>query len=174
MWGYSSNLVPRPVFRLTGMGRALSVARRRADQGARSVLRCRRGVAAVEFAIIAPVFLLLTFGLLKVGLTVSDYIQLTAAAEQGAETLALTRGTTGPYTAASNAINSAAGSLTTGSITKTMTVNGAACTSGTCTVSTAGQVAAVTLTYPCDLTIMGTNYGGTVCTISASAAAVVQ
>jgi hypothetical protein len=37
-----------------------------------------------------------------------------------------------------------------------------------------GQSATVKLTYPCNLTIMGVNYGGSVCTLSAQSTYTVQ
>jgi hypothetical protein len=109
------------------------------------------------------------------GIALNNYLVLTAAAQEGAQTLALTRGTAGsPYTTALAAINYAAGTLNTAKVSPSMTVNGVACTASSCAVSTAGQIALVTLTYPCDLTVMGINLGGTACVLSTQSAAAVQ
>jgi Flp pilus assembly protein TadG len=134
----------------------------------------RRGVAALEFVIIAPMLLLLLFGMCLFGIAVDDYFQLTAAAQAGAQTLALTRGATDPYSTTVAAIEAAAGTLTAASIGTTMTVGGASCGSSSCSVSSPGQIAQVTLTYPCDLTLMGFDFGGTTCTLTSVSAAAVQ
>lgn len=138
------------------------------------LLRDRRGVAALEFAIIAPVLFALVIGMCLFGIAIDNYLQLTAAAQQGAETLALQRGAATPYSTTIANINATAGTLTTASIGMTMTVNGASCGSKTCSVSSSGQIAKVTLTYPCNLTLMGISYGGPACTLSTTSAAVVQ
>lgn len=91
-----------------------------------------------------------------------------------AQALALTRGTSAPYTTTMSAIDAAAGTLQTAKITTTLTVNGSGCTSKSCSVSTAGQIAQVQLTYPCNLTVMGINFGGKVCTLTSQSADVVQ
>ena len=100
---------------------------------------------------------------------------LTNAAAKGALTLALSRGTTTPYTSTTTAVTAAAPGLTTGSITITVTVNGTACTTdaGCSTLLVAGQPALVRATYPCDLTVMGYNYASG-CTLSAQTAQMVQ
>ena len=139
-----------------------------------AVLRCRSGIAALEFAIVVPLLLLLMLGVGKFGIAIKDYLILTAAAQQGAQTLALSRGTTTAYTNATTAIDNAAPTLVATDIGVTMTVNGTACTAATCSLSTPGQTALVTLSYPCDLSIMGTNFGSASCQISAQTAAVVQ
>ncbi|HEY6981081.1 TadE/TadG family type IV pilus assembly protein [Reyranella sp.] len=134
------------------------------------------GVSAIEFAIVAPVFVALVTGMLKFGIALSHYLILTSAAAQGAMTLALSRGTSTPYTTTTTAITNAAPSLTSSSITITTRINGTACSddSGCSTALVAGQSAQVTLTYPCDLTVMGINYKSGGCTLSASTAQIVQ
>jgi hypothetical protein len=102
-------------------------------------------------------------------------VALTNAAAQGALTLALSRGTTSPYTSTTTAINNAASGLTTASITTTVTINGTACSTNTACAAlmSAGVTAVVRTTYPCDLSVMGINYKSG-CTISAQTAQMVQ
>jgi Flp pilus assembly protein TadG len=139
------------------------------------IFRDGRGVSAIEFAFLAPVFLTMMFGTLKFGLAMSHYMILTNAAAKGAMTLALSRGTTTPYASTTSAVTTAAPSLTVGSITITVSINGTACTTdaGCSTLLVAGQPALVTATYPCDLTVMGYNYASG-CTLTASTAQMVQ
>jgi len=147
----------------------------------RDVARCRRATAALEFAFVGPVMLMILIGMFVAGVAINNYMILTNAAQQGAQSLALSRGTSAPYTTAIAAINSAAPTLTTGSLTNSLSIctNAAtpvctACTSAACSVTTAGYTAKVTITYPCSLMIYSVNYAGGTCNLSASAANVVQ
>lgn len=135
-----------------------------------------RGVSALEFAIVAPVILAIGIGTLKFGAAMSHYLMLTNAAAQGAQTLALSRGTTTAYSATRTSITNAASGLTPARITTTVTINGVACTTDTaCSAAlVAGQTAVVRVTYPCDLTVMGINYKPGGCTLSAQTAQMVQ
>ena len=151
--------------RLAGSVVARAAARLRRD---------RKGVAALEFALVGPVMFMVLLGIFVVGVAVSNYQILTNAAIQGALALSLARGSSTAYTTALNAINTAAGTLNTGSITTTMTVAGTSCTSSSCSVSTAGVVATVTLTYPCNMVIYGINYAGGTCSLTSSSSNVVQ
>lgn len=141
----------------------------------RPVFADRRGVSLVEFAIGAPVLMLIGLGMLKFGLAMSQYVMLTNAASSGATALALARGTTTSYAATITAITNAAPTLTAGSITTTVRVNGTTCATNTACAAllTAGATAQVTTTYPCDLTVMGRNFKSG-CTLSAQSAQMVQ
>ncbi len=141
-----------------------------------ALLTDRKGTAALEFALVGPVLLTILIGMFLCGIAVTNYMTLTTAANQGAQVLALSRGAAAPYSIAATAINGAAISLTTARITTTMTVNGTACTSSSCIISSgaAGHNAVVTLNYPCNLVIYGVNYGGSSCQISAQGAAIIQ
>ncbi len=134
------------------------------------------GVSAIEFAIIAPVLLTIMLGIFQFGIAMNQYLNLTNAAAQGALTLALSRGTTTPYTAVTTAIAAAAPSLVAAQTTITVTINGVACTSdATCSAALlAGQAALVRATYPCNLTVMGVNYAPNGCTLSAQSAQMIQ
>ena len=135
-----------------------------------------RGVSAIEFAIVAPVLLAIGIGLLKFGVAMSHSLMLTVAAAQGAQTLALSRGTTTPYTATTTSIANAAPALAPAQITTIVKINGVACTTDAAcaTALVVGQTALVKVTYPCDLTVMGINYKPGGCTLSAQTAQMIQ
>jgi Flp pilus assembly protein TadG len=141
----------------------------------RRVTTDRRGMALIEFVFAAPVLLMMGIGLIKFGLAVSQYLMLTNAAAQGVNYFALSRGTNTSYDSTITAITGAAPSLTAASITKTLKVNGTACTTNaTCqTALVAGATALVIATYPCDLTVMGVNFKSG-CTLTAQSAQMVQ
>jgi len=141
----------------------------------RSLLRDKCGAAAVELALTLPVFLAIAIGTLKFGLAMTQYLALNNSAAQGALTFALSRGTSTPYATTTTAITNAAPNLTSGSVTKTLRINGTACTTDTAcsTALVAGATASVTVSYPCDLTVLGVNFKPS-CTLSASAAQMVQ
>jgi Flp pilus assembly protein TadG len=182
MLGENKNLVAMPARRLKMHRPSASrpFAAREVMRPVVAVARCRKGVVALEFVLVAPVLLLLIFTLFYLGIALNNYIVLTAAAEQGAQTLSLGAGTTTPYSKATTAIDNAALNLKTSQITQTVTIGGSSCSSdATCGAllnapAGAGAVALVTLTYPCDLTFMGLSFGGQSCTLSAQTAAIVQ
>ncbi len=165
--------MPRPISRSAGVAWRLDITCRLRRLAC--VLPDRRGVSVLEFAIAAPVMLALAIGTFKFGATLMHQMVLTNAAAQGALTLALSRGTTSPYSSTTTAINNAASSLTTASITTIVTINGTACSTNTAcsALMSAGVTAVVRTTYPCDLSVMGINYKSS-CTISAQTAQMVQ
>jgi Flp pilus assembly protein TadG len=136
----------------------------------------RTGVAALEFALVAPILLMLAVGIAKFGLMLNNYVILTEAVADGARVFALGRGVTSPKTSAVGQVQSTASSLT-GTLTITLAVNGTACTTDTgcnTALSTAqGQPATVTATYPCDLVVMGVNFAPS-CTLSSSTTEMVE
>ena len=134
------------------------------------------GVSAIEFAIIAPVLLTIMLGIFQFGIAMNQYLNLTNAAAKGALTLALSRGTTTPYTATTTAITAAAPNLVPAQTTITVRINGVACTNdATCSAAlVAGQPALVRATYPCNLVVMGVNYAPNGCTLSAQSAQMIQ
>ncbi len=153
----------------------LQHAGRKLKPNPKSLAHDDSGVSAIEFAVVAPVVLMIGIGMLKFGVAMTHYMLLNNAAAQGALALALSRGTTTPYTTTGTAITNAAPSLTSGSITKTTTINGTACTTDTGCASSmvAGQTARVTLSYPCDLTVMGIDFKPG-CTLSAQSSQMIQ
>ncbi len=132
----------------------------------REVWNDQSGSPAVEFGLIAPVLLLMLFGIVKFGIVLNNYIELSDGVRSGARQLAISRVNAGsastPWTDTNSAVTSSAANLTKASITITMTVNGTACTNdsncATALSAAMGLAASVTATYPCDLSIMGVNY----------------
>jgi Flp pilus assembly protein TadG len=139
----------------------------------------RAGVAALEFALVAPILMMLAVGIAKFGLVMNNYLILTEAVADGARIFALERGDpdTDPYSDAVGQVQSTASNLTTASLTITLSVNGTACTTdATCNtaLSTAqGQPATVKATYPCDLVVFGVNFAPS-CTLSSSTTEMVE
>jgi Flp pilus assembly protein TadG len=140
------------------------------------VLKNDEGVSAIEFALISPVLLMIVTGIFQFSVAMNQYLSLTNAVAQGALTLALSRGTTTPYSSTTTAIAAAAPSLVPAQTTITVKINGAACTSdATCLPSMiAGQSAVVKATYPCNLTVMGHNYAPSGCNLNAQTAQMIQ
>ncbi|MFT7641721.1 MAG: hypothetical protein ACI9G1_003472 [Pirellulaceae bacterium] len=66
---------------------------RKMDQLCRSFRKKRRGASVVEFAIVAPMFILLVFGMIEYGRMVMVQQVITNAAREGAQQLALPNGT---------------------------------------------------------------------------------
>jgi Flp pilus assembly protein TadG len=81
------------------------------EKPCRSFRRYRRAAAAVEFAIVAPVFFLLVLGMIEYGRMVMVQQVITNASREGARQAVLDGATTAEVTAAVNSY------LTSGSIT---------------------------------------------------------
>ena len=63
-------------------------------QARRGSANCDRGAAAVEFALLLPLLVLLVFGMIDFGRAINAQITITQAAREGARVLALPGGTT--------------------------------------------------------------------------------
>ena len=143
------------------------------------LIRGDDGGAAVEFGIVAPIFLLFVAGIAQFAFTFANYLFLTSAVMAGSQTFSVSRGTTSPWTGTVNAMVASAPLLTSAQLTANITikVNGTACTSDTSCASSlnsaTGETAVVTATYPCNLTIAGVNYAPG-CTLASQVAQVVQ
>jgi Flp pilus assembly protein TadG len=128
------------------------------------------GAALVEFALVAPMLLLIVFGTAQFGVTLGQYVMLTNAVGVGAMQFAISRGDTTPSSDAWTAITTAASTLTAASIKMTLMVNATACVTNASTLSAAqaadttcmnaltnnvgkpAQVSAsYTATFPCNL-----------------------
>ncbi|MBV8121052.1 MAG: pilus assembly protein [Alphaproteobacteria bacterium] len=141
------------------------------------------GNVAVEFAFLAPVFLLLIFAGLQLGLVLKNYVILTNAVNVGAMQFSISRSDTTPYTDTINALEAAAPSLTAASLTITLSVNGTACTSDSA-CSTALSAAApsggtltpatVTATYPCGTQFTSYSFLTSACKLSSTMTGGVQ
>jgi Flp pilus assembly protein TadG len=125
------------------------------------------GNALVEFALILPVLLLLTTGVLIFGVAMNNYIQLTNAVSVGARTLVANAGvTTNPCQMGATAIENAAPALTAANMTFSFVFNGVAynnkstCSSASTLTGAAGNLTSgtsltVTATYPLNLSVYG-------------------
>ena len=126
------------------------------------VIRNRRGVSALEFALVAPVLFMLVFGIIQFGITFNNYLALTDGVRAASRVLAASRSSPTPFTSATNAIYASAPNLTKGSVTITLSVAGANCASdggcATALTAAAGGTASVQASYPCNLTILGVDY----------------
>jgi Flp pilus assembly protein TadG len=132
----------------------------------------RRGVAVLEFAVMAPVLFMVLFGIIEFGIALNQYLTLTNAVLAGARTFANSRTSTTPYSSTVTAMTTAAPTLQTATLTSliSLKVNGAACTSdGGCSTAlsaNAGNPSTVAATYPCSVTIPFFTWTGA-CTLSA-------
>ena len=123
--------------------------------------RGERGQALVEAAVVLP---LVMIGIMQAGILFNNWVMLTEAARQGARELSIARAPAPHPDAcvkATNRINSAAIGLTTTSVTKSYAFD----TGSSCTNMAAGSDAKISVTYPCNLTILGINYAPG-CTLS--------
>jgi Flp pilus assembly protein TadG len=133
----------------------------------RDAEKARAGTAAVEFALVAPMLLLLVLGMCEFGITLNQYLTLTYAVSAGARQLAMSRGDATPWTDTRNLMYSSAPNLTQAGLAITTSINGTACsTDATCKAAlAAGLPTTVAATYPCSLAFFGYNFAA-VCTLS--------
>jgi Flp pilus assembly protein TadG len=135
-----------------------------------------RGTALVEFALTAPVLLVILLGTAQFGIALNQFVMLWNAATIGAQLFSESAGLTTPYTTTTNAVIQAASptlTLTTAAITTQVCT---AVSSGTCsTWSTCGTDAAcsslltanggnpaqVTATYSWSLPVLAYKYAWT-------------
>lgn len=135
----------------------------------RGIFPNERGVAAVEFAFLAPVLLLIMVGISQFAMLLGNYSMVENAVHVGNRFLAISRGDATPFTDTENQIYGAMGTLQKTSLSLTFKVNGTTCTSdATCSAALVeGVPATVSASYPCSLVIMGVNFLPN-CTLSAS------
>ena len=127
------------------------------------------GSAIVEFALLAPVLLLVMLGTAQFGITLNQYVMLWNGVGAAATQFAISGGTSStPASSAWTAITSAAPILTTKNLEMTLTVNGTNCVTSVSSTPTGtqdtacssalaanpGNPAVVLATYPCSLTVM--------------------
>ncbi|NML32517.1 TadE/TadG family type IV pilus assembly protein [Paraburkholderia antibiotica] len=118
-------------------------------------LRRQRGVAAVEFALVAPMLLLIAIGVAQFGWLLGNYVMVANAASAGARYFASQRGTSTPYSTTQSQVSTSAALLNTSNLSIATAVNGVACSSdSSCATSltSAGGTpaigtATVTVTY---------------------------
>ncbi len=141
------------------------------------------GQSALEFALTAPVLLLIVTGITTFGIAMNNYLSLTEATNVGARQLAITRGQgSDPCSLAAATVAAAApllkntGSSTTG-FGFTFVINGTTYNSNPPTCSNAtltqGSPVVMTVTYPCSLKVYGKNLAPT-CYLTAQTTEVLQ
>lgn len=135
------------------------------------------GTAALEFAIVAPVLLMILLGIVQFGVTINNYLELTGGVGAGGRAFAIGRSSATPRTTATAMIASSAPNLTATNMVFTLQVNGAACATDaacqTALTAAVGGSASVSASYPCNLTIMGVNYAPN-CTLTAKATDLIE
>ena len=123
-----------------------------------------RGQSAVEFAIVAPILLTLLVAISVFGIAFNNYLALTFATNTAAQALSISRGqTTDPCATTSSAAYAAAPQLTQSNLKFSIVLGSNSVASGAANPSCSGsqqylvqaQTAKVTVTYPCNLNIMG-------------------
>jgi hypothetical protein len=96
----------------------------------KATLRHRQsGIAAVEFALLAPPLLVIVLGIAQFGWLMANYVMVTNAASSAARYFASQRGTATPYTSTKTQVVTSAAYLATGNLSITTYVNGTQCTS---------------------------------------------
>jgi Flp pilus assembly protein TadG len=143
----------------------------------RAVFRSRsdEGQSLVEFALAAPILLVIVTGITAFGLALNNYLSMTNAISTSAQYLAVSRAnTTDPCSLAATAFANAAPNLNSTKLNFTFVLNGTSygsysglsastCSSSSTTTGAAGnlvagQSAKMTVTYPCNLSVYGKNY----------------
>lgn len=114
--------------------------------------RDERGQAMVEFVLIAPIFLLLVFGLVQFGILFNNYLTLTDAVRAGARQAAVSRSLADPVGATTSRIDQSAADLNTGDLD--ITVDPYDPASGTHSWVQGGNVS-VTASYPYSINVLG-------------------
>jgi Flp pilus assembly protein TadG len=124
-----------------------------------------RGAVILEFAVLAPVLLLIMLGIAQFGLTLNQYVMLWNGVGVGATQFAISAGASStPYSGTISQIEQIAPTLTPANLTFTFTVNGTACaTDAACQAALALPANALTpavvaASYPCSLTVLQYNF----------------
>ena len=108
----------------------------------------------VEFVLVAPILLLLVFGIIQFGILFNNYLTLTDAVRAGARQAAVSRTLADPVKSATDRVKSAAANLDTSAGVLDITVDPFDPTSGTHSWVQGGDVT-VTATYPYSINLLG-------------------
>jgi Flp pilus assembly protein TadG len=151
-----------------------------------------KGVVAIEFALLAPVLLLLLLGAVQLGIVLNNYVTLTSAANAGAMQFAISRSDTTPASDAWTAITNAAPTLTpttnlqmtlsvgspaTACVTDANSSSTAAAADSTCATALTNaapasggsfQPASVTVTFPCGSQLTWVNFWSSSCKLTST------
>jgi len=122
----------------------------------------RRGVASLEFVLIAPVLFFILLGIVYVSILFNNYLELGYGVGAAGRAFAASRGSSMPYSGTTSIFYAAVPGLTRSGITLTLSVAGTACaadaTCQTALANAAGNTASVTASYKCSLSFMGKNF----------------
>lgn len=106
----------------------------------------QEGQTAVEFALVTPVIVVMLLGIIQVGITFHDYIQLTDAARAGARKAVVSRFTGQTTAQLQQNVRDAAGNLNQSKLQVTISEP---------TGATAGGNVVVTAQYPYSINLLG-------------------
>jgi len=106
--------------------------------------RNERGQTAVEFALVAPILIVLLLAIIQVGVAFHDYVTITDAARAGARKAIVARLSGGDLTAAQQAVRDSASGLNQATLGVSVTDP---------TWNQAGSLVTVTATYPYSINI---------------------
>ena len=109
-----------------------------------SRVREERGQTAVEFALVAPILIVLLLGVIQIGVAFHDYVTLTDAARAGARKAIVARFHSGTLTDAVTAVRSSASDLNQTNLGVSVTDPA---------WNTPGSTVTVTATYPYSINI---------------------
>jgi len=153
----------------------------------RALLRSENdGSALVEFALLLPMLLLITTGIMIFGVAMNNYLQLTNAVSMGARTAAINAQITkDPCLVASTAVAAAAPGLTSSKMTFNFTFNGvnysnqSSCPAPSISLPPASYLASgtnvtVNATYPLNLSVFGKVFNLNNAVLSATSTELVQ
>jgi Flp pilus assembly protein TadG len=112
-------------------------------------LRAERGQTAVEFALVAPVLILLLLGVVQMGIAFNNYVTVTDAARAGARKAIVARLSGLTTSDITQAVQSAASDLNQTKLGVTVA------DPSDPTWSTAGSTITVTVTYPYSISLLG-------------------
>jgi Flp pilus assembly protein TadG len=128
-----------------------------------------RGLAALEYAVMATAFITLLLGIAYSAVAFHQYLEVSNAAGLAARSLAASRGSSTPWsnccdnTVSTSAVVGATANLTASSLTVTASVNGSTCNTNTgcqalLTPASAGNASYVQVSYPCNMNFAGINF----------------
>jgi Flp pilus assembly protein TadG len=103
-----------------------------------------RGQTAVEFALAAPILVVLLLGIIQFGIAFHDYVTITDAARAGARKAVVARFNGGTFDAAKQAVRNSASQLDQSKLDPEVSDPGGL---------TAGSTVTVTVTYPYSIDI---------------------
>jgi Flp pilus assembly protein TadG len=131
-------------------------------RGARASLKTLEncdGASAVEFVLVLPLLLLALFGIIKFGIVLNNDLELSDGTRASARVIAISRSSSTPWTDAMSAFRASTPNLNQSTAKIRVLVNNAACASDadckTALAAAAGLPAQISVSYPCDLDIVG-------------------